>query len=63
MDGGIRKQLKHLLDTIDYEGLNALLLSYPDLANEGIPFDDLNPIAAHPLHRSVRRCFFSCLHG
>jgi ankyrin repeat protein len=43
--------MKNLIDAKDYEGIRQALLKNPDLANEGIPYDDMNPAKAHPLHR------------
>ena len=43
--------IKKLIDTKDYDGLRLSLSQNPSLANEGIPFDDVNTIKAHPLHR------------
>ena len=35
----------------DYDGLRNALSANPDLANEGIPYDEANTTKAHPLHR------------
>jgi ankyrin repeat protein len=43
--------MKKLIDNKDYEGIKHALLNNPNLANEGIPYDDLNTTKAHPLHR------------
>lgn len=43
--------IKELIDTKDYEGLREALSNNPDLANEGMPYDDVNTTKAHPLHR------------
>lgn len=44
-------QLKKLMDSKDYQGIELALLNNRDLANEGIPFDEVNTTKAHPLHR------------
>ena len=43
--------IKKLIDKKDYGGLKQALSSNPDLANEVIPYDDVNTEKAHPLHR------------
>ena len=43
--------VKELIDKKDYEGLRNSLSQNPALANEGIPFDEINTTKAHPLHR------------
>mgnify|MGYP003577769823 CR=1 FL=1 len=43
--------IKKLIDTKDYDGLRQVLSNNPNLANEGIPYDDINVTTAHPLHR------------
>jgi uncharacterized protein len=43
--------MKKLIDNKDYEGIRKALSQDPRLANEGIPFDEKNPVKAHPLHR------------
>lgn len=43
--------MKELIINKDYEGIKKALSQNPTLANEGIPFDDKNPVKAHPLHR------------
>ncbi|HEY9044817.1 MAG TPA: ankyrin repeat domain-containing protein [Ohtaekwangia sp.] len=43
--------IQELINRVDYEGLHEALTQQPELANEGIPFDDANRIKAHPLHR------------
>ena len=35
----------------DYKGIKQALSNNPNLANEGIPYDDVNTTKAHPLHR------------
>jgi uncharacterized protein len=43
--------IKKLIDSKNYEGLEQALSNNPALANEGIPYDELNTTIAHPLHR------------
>ncbi len=43
--------MKKLIDNKDYKGIKQALSNNPDLANEGIPYDDVNTTKAHPLHR------------
>ncbi len=43
--------IRDLIKNVDYQGLRNLLFNNPLLANKGIPFDENNPDAAHPLHR------------
>jgi hypothetical protein len=43
--------MKKLIDNKDYEGIRQALSNNPNLANEGIPYDDVNTTKAHPLHR------------
>ena len=43
--------IKNLIDKKDYNGLKQALSKNPDLANEGIPYDNVNTTKAHPLHR------------
>jgi uncharacterized protein len=43
--------MKKLIDNKDYKGIELALSQNPDLANEGIPYDDVNTTKAHPLHR------------
>jgi uncharacterized protein len=43
--------VKKLIAKKDYDGLRDILSQYPNLANEGIPYDDMNTTKAHPLHR------------
>jgi ankyrin repeat protein len=43
--------MKKLIDNKDYEGIKQALANNPDLANEGIPYDEMNSTKAHPLHR------------
>ena len=43
--------IKRLIDKKDFDGLRQALSNNPDLANEGIPYDDVNTTKAHPLHR------------
>jgi uncharacterized protein len=44
-------EIKTLIESLNYEGLRRLLSEKPALANAGIPFDEKNPVLAHPLHR------------
>ena len=43
--------MKNLIDSKDHKGIEEALSNSPDLANEGIPYDDVNTTKAHPLHR------------
>jgi uncharacterized protein len=43
--------MKKLIDNKDYKGIELALSQNPHLANEGIPYDDVNTAKAHPLHR------------
>src|SRR4051794_10286912 len=43
--------IKKLIDSRDYHGLRHALSQNPGLANEGIPYDDINTTKACPLHR------------
>lgn len=43
--------LKNFINTKDYEGIEKTLREYPGLANEGIAYNEANPVKAHPLHR------------
>ena len=43
--------MKKLIDNKNYEGIKQALSDNPDLANEGIPYDEVNSTKAHPLHR------------
>jgi len=43
--------MKKLIDNKDFEGIKQALSNNPNLANEGIPYDEVNTIKAHPLHR------------
>jgi ankyrin repeat protein len=43
--------LKNLIDNTDYGGIRRALANNPDLANQGIPYDEVNTTKAHPLHR------------
>ncbi|GAA4438171.1 hypothetical protein GCM10023091_18430 [Ravibacter arvi] len=46
-----------LLDEKDFQGLDQYLGENPGLANQGIPFDNVNTTLAHPLHRLCDRVF------
>jgi uncharacterized protein len=43
--------MKELIEKKDYQGIRNLLSKNPNLANEGIPYDEKNTTKAHPLHR------------
>jgi uncharacterized protein len=43
--------MKELIDNKDFEGIKQALSSNPTLANEGIPYDEVNTTKVHPLHR------------
>ncbi len=43
--------MKNLIENKNYAAIKQALSQNPNLANEGIPFDDMNPTKAHPLHR------------
>jgi hypothetical protein len=43
--------MQMLLKNKDYEGIRKALSANPNLANEGVPYDELNTTKAHPLHR------------
>jgi len=43
--------MKTLIENKDYDGIRRLLSADPNLANEGIPFDEKDTRKAHPLHR------------
>jgi ankyrin repeat protein len=45
------KSLIQLIHSRDYDGLKHALSQNPNLANEGIPYDDVNTTKACPLHR------------
>ncbi|WP_259015580.1 ankyrin repeat domain-containing protein [Emticicia fluvialis] len=54
--------VKQLIDRADYQGLKSALSANPQLANEGLPYDELNTTKAHPLHRicdGVYNCKYS----
>jgi len=44
-------ELNSLIINSDFIGLESALISYPELANQNIPFDDNIRTVAHPLHR------------
>lgn len=44
-------KLKELIDNKDYEGVKEALSNNPGLANEELPYDEVNTTKAHPLHR------------
>ncbi|MGK2860385.1 MAG: ankyrin repeat domain-containing protein [Chitinophagaceae bacterium] len=43
--------MRKLIDNKDYNGIKQILADNPDLANEGIAYDEMNSTKAHPLHR------------
>ena len=43
--------MKNLINNKDYKGIEQALSNNPGLANEGLPYDEVNTIKAHPLHR------------
>jgi len=43
--------IKKLINNRDYDGLRHALSQNPNLAHEGIPYDDVNTTKASPLHR------------
>src|SRR5664279_4680761 len=43
--------MKKLIDNKDYKGIEQALTNNLNLANEGIPYNDVNTTKAHPLHR------------
>jgi ankyrin repeat protein len=49
--------LNELIINKDYKGIDQALGNNPDLANEGIPYDNVNTEKAHPLHRLCDRVF------
>jgi hypothetical protein len=44
-------KMKKLINNKDYTGIKQALSNNPNLANEGIPYDEVNTTKAHPLHR------------
>lgn len=50
-------EIKELISNKDYKGIEQALANNPDLANEGLPYDEVNTIKAHPLHRICDRVF------
>jgi len=47
----MEQPIKKLIETKNHEAIRLLLSNNPDLANEGISYDELNTAKAHPLHR------------
>jgi hypothetical protein len=43
--------IQQLIDAKDYKRLRSCLSQNPSLANEGLPYDEVNTTKAHPLHR------------
>lgn len=52
-------QLKQLIENKAFEALEQALLNHPHLANEGMPYDELNTAMAHPLHHICDGVFSS----
>jgi ankyrin repeat protein len=44
-------EIVKLIASLDFAGLRDLLNRQPNVANDGILFDEKNPTVAHPLHR------------
>src|SRR5690349_23685657 len=49
--------MNELILNKDYKGMEQALAKNPALANDGIPYDNLNTAKAHPLHRLCDRVF------
>ena len=49
--------MNELIINKDYNGIEKALAKDPGLANEGIPYDEVNTVKAHPLHRICDRVF------
>lgn len=49
--------MKTLIDNKDFRGIEQALSDDPGLANGGIPYDEVNTVKAHPLHRICDRVF------
>jgi ankyrin repeat protein len=47
----MEQKVKTLFENKDYEGIRKALEKNHHLANEGIPYDEVNITKAHPLHR------------
>jgi ankyrin repeat protein len=47
----MEQKVKKLFENKDYEGIKKVLEQNSRLANEGIPYDEVNTTKAHPLHR------------
>ena len=43
--------MKKLIDNKDFQGIEKALSTNPELANQGIPYDEENTTKMHPLHR------------
>ncbi len=43
--------MNELINNKDFKGIKQALSNNPNLANEDIPYDDVNIAKAHPLHR------------
>ena len=51
--------MRELINDKDFEGIEEALSKNPALANEGIPYDDVNTTKAHPLHRICDAVFIN----
>ena len=47
----MKPPIQKLIEATDYDGLRQMLAEHPELANEGLPYDEVNTAKAHPLHR------------
>jgi hypothetical protein len=54
-------KMRDLILSNDYEGIREALSGNSALANEGIPYDEANPVKAHPLHRVCDAVFIEKL--
>lgn len=45
------RSIASLILSKNYDGLKQVLDSHPGLANQGLPYDEVNSTLAHPLHR------------
>jgi hypothetical protein len=43
--------IRELINNKDYQGIRQALSNDPNLANQGLPYDEVNIAEAHPLHR------------
>lgn len=53
--------IKDLVIAKDYESIKSMLAANAALANDGIPYDEKNPVLAHPLHRICDAVFAGLL--